>query len=209
LQRSTFFLLLLLVGYALHWLWRKPWGGVISTLPAIASEPAQRALEPPRGRKIEREGRSYFIEHTHDFDIAGEVVSTATYSWTFTNPFYEIDLGLIWGPRTEAYKKKIKFYQGARWLMWSSQSFLSAEEARDLTQHAGNLHLIPANAGIEKVIRWTRKGDKVRIQGSLVRILDEHERVLLQSSTRRDDSGEGACELVWVDAIQIGTRIYR
>jgi hypothetical protein len=58
-------------------------------------------------------------------------------------------------------------------------------------------------------LQWPGRGDRVRIAGHLVNIKDLSGRVLVASSTSRDDTGAGACEVIWVEEIQINGKIYR
>lgn len=151
------------------------------------------------------------IELTHRFEIMGEAISVARYRWAFTNPYFEVDLGLAWGPRVKEYKDRLTFRQTARWLMWSYRGEMDEATKFDIQTHVGNLHLIPAEgrAEVRKAIRSLEKGDLVRIKGFLVRIFGPTGELIATSSTSREDSGDGACEIVWVEEIQINRKIYQ
>jgi hypothetical protein len=43
----------------------------------------------------------------------------------------------------------------------------------------------------------------VRIEGWLVTIESSARELLARSSTRRDDTGNGACEIVWVESLEV------
>ena len=58
-------------------------------------------------------------------------------------------------------------------------------------------------------MRWPGRGDKVRIAGYLVTIKNASGGVAMASSTSREDVGAGACEVIWVEEIQINDKIYR
>lgn len=75
----------------------------------------------------------------------------------------------------------------------------------------GTLHLIPAEGRPElsKAIHWIDKGDLVRVRGFLVKIHGPSGDLIATSSSTRDDTGDGVCEIIWVEELQIGTRIYR
>ncbi len=177
----------------------------------LGREPQQELLSLPASKLLHRDEAMSRLELTHRFDITGEVISVKNYRWSFTNPYYQVDLGLAWGPRVAEYKRKLRFYQGARWLMWSSQEAMDELTQNDIQTHVGNLHLIPAEGRkeVDKAIHWMETGDLVRVKGYLVRIFGAAGEVIATSSTARDDSGNGACEIIWVEELQIGTKIYR
>lgn len=177
----------------------------------LGQEPIQEPL-PRAASKLHSDREDIArIELTHRFEILGEAVSVARYRWAFTNPYFEVDLGLAWGPRVKEYKEKLKFRQTARWLMWSYQGAMDEATRFDIQTHVGNLHLIPATGRSEllKAIRSLEKGDLVRIKGFLVQIFGPTGNLIAVSSTSREDSGDGACEIVWVEEIQINRNIYK
>ena len=176
-----------------------------------SGEPQQAALTSPEVMSVKFHGKSYLVEKLHCYEITGEVLSLETYNVAFKSEFFDVDLGLIWGPRLAELKRKYSFNQGARWLFWSSDDPVPDEERRYITSHISNNHLIPAGGSrnLFKAIRWPSCGDKVRIKGCLVTIKNPSGDVLAASSTSRDDTGAGACEVILVDEIQINTAVYR
>jgi len=177
----------------------------------ISGEPQQTTLPSPETAQVTFHGKNYLLEKHHRYEIAGEVLSIETYRVSFTNEFFDVDLGLIWGPRLPEMKQKYQFTQAARWLIWSSKGPVSDAERRYITSHVSNNHLIPSDGrrNLMKALQWPGRGDKVRIAGYLVNIKDLSGRMILASSTSRDDTGAGACEVIWVEEIQINSRIYR
>lgn len=177
----------------------------------LGEEPRQEELSLPNSKLLNRQSEISRLKLTHRFEISGEAVAVTSYRWSFKNPYYDVDLGLAWGPRIKHYKDQLKFYQGARWLMWSYQESLEPAALQDIQSHIGNIHLIPAEGhpNLEKAIHWIHVGDPVRVRGFLVEIFGPSGELIAASSTRRDDSGDGACEIVWVEELQIGKKIYR
>lgn len=201
---------------ALAWLgWRvvlpRLWSTAAPAPVALDADPVQEPLEPPQRLSVVRDGRVYVVEKLHAYEASGEVLSTSSYDVTWTNDFADVDLALLWGPQREQMKKKYRFFQMGRWLFWRSETQPSAEERQDITRHMSNNHLIPAEGSrrLATAFRWISKGDHVRIRGALVRITDRGGQVYSQSSVSRDDVGDGACEVVWVDELQIGSRVFR
>lgn len=177
----------------------------------LSQEPIQTPIQPPERVSITREGKTYQVEKLARYEIVGQVLSTTTYRVSFANDFFDVDLGLIWGPKMDMLLERYKFYQDGRWLFWRTNQPVTDEDRAYVTAHISNNHLIPAEGrkNIDKAIRWAGKGDVVRLKGALVSVLDEHGEVLLASSLVRSDSGGGACEVMWVEEVQIGQRLYR
>jgi len=201
--------LLLYFGYAQ--IYMRPRAVASSHAVDVSGEPRQTALPSPEVVRVEFDGKSYLIEKHHRYEISGEVLSVETYNVAFKSEFFDVDLGVIWGPRVADLKQKYTFNQGGRWLFWSSKDPVSEDERRYITAHISNNHLIPAEGrrNLFKAVRWPSRGDKVRIAGYLVTIKNLSGGVAVASSTSRDDSGAGACEVIYVDEIQINTAIYR
>jgi hypothetical protein len=70
---------------------------------------------------------------------------------------------------------------------------------QDIVRSSANMHMIPADDAVAAALRRIERGDRVRIDGWLVQIEAKDWR--WRSSLTRDDSGGGACELVYVCSI--------
>lgn len=66
--------------------------------------------------------------------------------------------------------------------------------------HSANMHMIPSSSAVARHLRAVRVGHVVRFAGYLVsaRAADGWR---WDSSLSREDSGPGACELVWVETV--------
>ena len=62
------------------------------------------------------------------------------------------------------------------------------------------MHMVPANATVAADLARVGEGDRVRVDGWLVQ-LDRPGGWRWRSSLTREDSGGGACELVYVCAV--------
>ena len=212
MQRIAVIVALLLVAYVV-WLygWRRPTGGLPASPVVVSDEPVQEALDKPITMHVERGKKKFVLELTHRFEISGRVLSAEHYNVTWTNDFFDVDLGLVWGPRIEDLLERFHFHQDGRWLFWRSSEPVSDEDRAYVNAHSGNEHLIPKEGSrrVDHAIRWVEKGDTVRISGHLVVIRNSAWQELARSSTSRDDTGGGACEIVYVEEIQIGKTVYR
>ncbi|MBL8921131.1 MAG: hypothetical protein JNJ54_19870 [Myxococcaceae bacterium] len=212
---SRWWLALLGVGALGVGVWRvvlpRAWSSPAREPVSLELEPVQEPIEPPERVAVTRGGRAFVIEKLYRYEHSGEVLSATAYDVAWTNEFFDVDVGTIWGPTREALKQRFTFQQMGRFLFWRTDSMPTEEERLDVTRHIANNHLIPAEGSthLARAVRFIREGDVVRIKGSLVRILDEGGGVLATSSVVRDDTGAGACEIVWVDELQIGSRVFR
>jgi len=63
------------------------------------------------------------------------------------------------------------------------------------------MHVIPAEPWIAKELKKLRRGDVVRLDGTLVDV-DHASGFKWRSSLSRDDSGDGSCEIFFVQSIE-------
>ena len=200
-------LLLAFLGY--KYIWMHPRSVATAAPVDIHLEPVQKVLQTPLTVQIKRGGKKFTIDMHHSYEISGEVLSSEHYDLSWTNDFFDVDTGLIWGPKIEQLKEDFTFHQSGRWLFWRWDKKFPKDYTDYVGLHVSNNHLIPAEGHkqLGRAIRWIGEGDHVRIKGYLVDI--KGTRFLQKSSTTRSDHGNGACEIIWVTELQIGTKIYR
>ena len=156
--------------------------------------------------KTEAAGYDITIRYLASYDIKALVVHTHDYnSGDYTSQLAPRDLALAWGPVAE-YNNRIDFHwsQSNRWYYWQ------VNDARELdpvggtsgvSTHSANNHIVPANAEIRKELMKVKAGDSVELKGYLVDIhgtKDDGSWVSWTSSTSRTDTGDGACEIIYV-----------
>ena len=67
------------------------------------------------------------------------------------------------------------------------------------------MHMIPASDEVYSVLKEIRNGDIIELSGSLVNVADDNDGWRWKSSQTRNDTGNGACELIWVESLKIVT----
>jgi hypothetical protein len=110
------------------------------------------------------------------------------------------DLALGWQRmREDAVLSQLRISQSSRWYnyRWKDQPPLPP---REIARSSANMHMIPANDTVADALAGIGKGDRVRIDGWLVEATAP-DGWRWRSSTTRDDTGGGACEVVYVCAI--------
>ena len=133
------------------------------------------------------------------FSIEARVLGREDYHLGRESEFSPTDLALGWGRMTEdAVLSRLEISQSSRWYRyrWNDAPPIPLQE---IIQSSANMHMIPADDAVAAALRRIERGDRVRIDGWLVQVEDGDWR--WRSSLTRDDSGGGACELVYVCSI--------
>jgi len=135
------------------------------------------------------------------FSIEARVLSRKRYYFGRAAKLVPVDLALGWGPMSdESILKSIKISQSNRFYFWFVKKFPIPKQ--EIITHSSNMHLIPANSEIRSKIKKARKGSLVKFSGYLVKATCD-DGWHWNSSLKRDDVGNGACELVWVDEFEL------
>ncbi len=132
--------------------------------------------------------------------IEGRVLGTQHY---YSDPVASLapyDVGLGWGKMSDsAVLRQMKLSQSNRFLFWrwERQPPLPTKE---IETHASNNHLVAANSAVARQIAWLKEGELIRLEGSLIEATGNDGGKWI-SSLRRDDDGNGACEVMWVSKL--------
>ena len=180
--------------------------------PSLTRDPIQIEVEGTENGTYK--GREIGVTYKDYYDITGVVGSVMDY-WGLGD--YEMlvprDVCLIWGGLVDAFNNgTAKFTQSGRFC----HPIIDGEELNslDVAQVRGvfgnkmlalrefsNNHVIPSTAEIRGQIFGLKTGDKVRLSGYLVQV--RYGKIQLNSSTTRDDFGNGACEVFYVTKVDI------
>jgi hypothetical protein len=161
-------------------------------------EPFQIALET-QPRLVRKD---YKIEALARFSIEARVLRAERYRFDHAADLAPVDLALGWGDMSNsAVLEKINISQGQRFYEWNV-SGSPPIPIRDIELQSANMHMIPANDEVDRVLKDARAGNIVRISGYLIdaRGPDGYH---MRSSLTREDTGPGACEVVWVERIAL------
>jgi hypothetical protein len=129
------------------------------------------------------------------------VLSRKNYHFDRESELSPVDFALGWQLMSdETVLKDIEIKQSGRWYFWRVERFPIPRQAIE-TQSA-NMHLIPANKYIEKALDKVKQGQIINMTGALVRA-DSQDGWQWQSSLTRTDTGNHACEVMYVDSITV------
>ncbi len=145
----------------------------------------------------------YEIIPTARFDIKAKVLGSKRYIFGREADISPVDLALGWGPMSdEAILQHIQISQGNRFYRWRVKEFPIPR--RQIETNSANMHLIPANKSVADKIKAARHGDIITLSGHLVNIKGK-DGWMWKSSLTRQDTGSGACELIWVEQFDVVT----
>lgn len=117
-----------------------------------------------------------------------------------------LDLALAWGPVASRpdIQDQLKVSQRHRFFFWRAGKGNLLPIRQALLTGMANTHIVPANEKVAEQIDGLEVGQVVLLSGSLVDI-SRNGRVMRTSMTR-DDYGAGACEILYVDHVEVKGR---
>jgi hypothetical protein len=164
--------------------------GVLAPEEPRQSEPASRA---PWSRK------KHLITPLADFELRARVLGRERYRFDRAAEISPLDLALGWGPMSNTrVLEALSISQRDRWFFWSANRL--PLPPGEINSHAANMHMIPATKAVEARLLAVRPGQLVELRGQLVKV-DGQDGWHWLSSLSRTDTGDGSCEVVWVDSI--------
>jgi len=163
-------------------------------------EPYQASISSPASHQID----DYTITELAEINIKAKVLSRENYYMDREADLSPVDLTLGWGNMSdESVLENIEISQSGRFYYWRVKSFPIPR--REIESSSANMHLIPANEAVASDIKKIRKGDIIELSGSLVNVTAASDGWRWQSSQTRYDTGNGACELIWVNSLRVVT----
>lgn len=159
--------------------------------------PQQQALDDAQPQNI----NGYQVTPLAKFDIQARLLSSESYSMGREADLSPIDFALGWGPMSdEAVLDKIDIRQSGRFYFWHVDAFPIPRN--EIETHSANMHMIPVDASVERALKTVRVGQVVHIMGYLVEA-KAADGWRWKSSLTRNDTGNGACELVLVKSVYV------
>ena len=176
----------------------------------------ERVVDRPPGvlvadepRQVDAGGDRRFVHRGYEFtararyEITARVLRKEIYRLDGGAGLAPVDLGVGWGPMSDtAVLDHIHFSQMGRFLYWDARDGGFPLPPRVLQTHAAQMHMVPADAALESRLKRLRPGQIVHVQGWLVDIRGPGG-FAWSTSLRRDDTGDGACEILFVEALDV------
>lgn len=203
----------LLVIYGITFFTRNNYRGITEIVPETLKDPVQKPVSSLKPVTFSKDGYAYELLPRFDYTVSALLVHKLNYKrfsiYKYASVF-PMDVSLVWGSNlaTKVYQsEKLRFWQDGRFTYWQYEAGLEVNPSE-----IANEHLIVNDQTIERKMNSLNVGDQVKIKGKLVDVvatntgqvnIDRPPLYKWQTSTIRNDSGAGACEIIYVEDIDI------
>jgi hypothetical protein len=136
------------------------------------------------------------------FSIDARVLHRKVYRYDSQAALVPVDLALGWGPMSDQkVLDQLRITQSMRfyWYEYPRQAPIPKEE---IISHSTNVHIIPSTKAIASQCKSLRQGSLIHLSGELVEA-NGPAIGTWRSSLSRTDTGNGACELMWVKELRV------
>jgi hypothetical protein len=162
------------------------------------SEPNQKKLNKPLSWIMD----DYKFSAIANFELSARVLSIKSYGSDDMSEFCQIDIALGWGKMSDqSVIDKLDIKQQHRWYVWRTKNFPIPK--REIEISSSNIHIVPATDKVEELLDDIIRGNIVLLKGKLVNVNKIGKKFTWKTSTKRDDTGGGACEILWLERISI------
>jgi len=165
----------------------------------IASEPEQVAVA---GGAKPIDYHAFHLQPLAHFTIDARVLHRKIYRYDRPAELVPVDLALGWGPMSDQHvldhlriSQSMRFY----WYEYQRQPPIPKDQ---IISHSTNIHVIPSTTAIASRCKSLRTGSLVHLSGELVEATGPGIGTW-RSSLSRTDTGNGACELMWVEKMSV------
>ena len=202
----------LIIAASFAWLLVSFWNrndlpGDIAYVPALANEPKQTATRE-RPFDVSFNDVDYRVEPEYAYDITGMVVSyrhhhedNSRMHALAKDHLNMLDVCVIWGDNpTNERLDRISFWNGLFTCNVKTRD-QQAWDAFDMNQLSNN-HLLSEDELIRRQVKKIRVGDQIRVRGYLAAYTSDGTG-RRGTSTTRTDTGNGACETIFVEEFKI------
>jgi len=134
------------------------------------------------------------------FGLESRVLGTRRYRFGQETDVSNIDVAFGWGRMADPeIVSQLSVSQSGRFYFWRAREL--PIPAAEIVRSSANMHMIAANDSVRRELKRLKEGDQVRLHGVLVDVYWPNGGYWKTSLTR-EDSGAGACEIVWVHRLE-------
>jgi hypothetical protein len=179
-----------------------------SDIPALLLPPVQVTMSPPQVLTV----KDCTVTKVASYVVTARILSTSRAWLDAMSNLAPVDLTLGWGLMADKRLiSQVWVTSGGRWADFTIPNaknlykyYPKKEPVRpwEIFTHVGNTHIIPASDRIRKMIGSLRRDQIVTLKGALVRVNLPDGRHW-NSSMSREDMGDGGCEIMYVEDIEI------
>jgi len=134
------------------------------------------------------------------FGLESRVLGTRNYRFGRETEVSTLDVALGWGRMADpGIVSRFSISQSGRFYFWRAKELpIPADE---VARSSANMHMIAANEAVRRELGRLDAGDRVRLHGVLLD-LRWSDGGYWKTSLTREDTGAGACEIVWVHRLE-------
>ena len=179
--------------------------GNIDFVSEIESEPRQ--TETREGSfEVTFNDVDYLVEPEYEYDITAMVVSYRHHDHDYSrmhrlaeDHLNMLDVCVVWGDNTRAQLREIEFWNGIFTCNISTRD-RAAWATFDMNKLSNN-HLLSDDPRVRDRVKRIRVGDQIRVRGYLASYTSPAG--TRGTSTTRTDTGDGACETLYIERFEI------
>jgi hypothetical protein len=163
----------------------------------VDDEPLQTALAGAPSLRP----RGYQLNPVATFEGTVRVLGKKRYRADAHARLAPFDLAVGWGPMSDtAILDQFHIFQTQRLYIWRTERYPIPKE--EVIRNSTNIHIIPAGSDVSAVLSRIREGHLIRFSGRLVDVLST-DGGRWRTSRSRTDAGVGACEILWLEEVEI------
>ena len=159
---------------------------------------------------VSTEGETYQVKPKFDYDLEGVIVSyhnaddfSDIWHHARWKDFINLrDLCVVWGSNVETGVYLDMDFHNDSWTCWFSWPSAEVGQRFQMTQLSNN-HVLIDDEVIKAKLMRSEPGDHIRLKGVLVEYSNPRSGFFRSTSTTRDDTGNGACETIYVTDFEI------
>lgn len=196
MNRNILILIIIALLFSLHYWYNRP----------APYGPGVAVPELPIQESTDKEPflfKDFTFKPLAKFHIRARVLSKENYYIDGSSKLSPTDLAMGWGNLSDkTIIDQLDISQRGRFYYWKPKGNGYPIPKKDIIRSSANMHIIPANDIVEDALSDVREGNIVTIEGYLVEI-SKPDGWHWKSSTTRNDSGGGACEVIYTEMIKI------
>jgi len=204
---KKFIIAVVIIGAATQWWMRKPATVVVSSPPPevrISGPASERDSPVQRGysSRASFEINGHEVQPLAEFAVTARVLSVERYHSDRAAQLSPVDLALGWGSMSrKSVSDRLSISQSGRWYHWRYSGEPPLPH-REIEQSSANMHIIPASKEVAKIVADAGTGSVVSLRGYLIQAKGK-DGWTWRSSLSRDDTGDGSCEVLFVQAAEV------
>jgi hypothetical protein len=155
-------------------------------------------------------GYEFVITPLARYVLRGVVVSRESYHVGWNAELSPCDVAVVWGELAADHAwHRLGWSQDGRWYFWRWHGRRPFSDAF-VVSRSSNTHIVPATSVLRRAARSLSPGDITEMIGELVMIEGRkgRERVRWKSSLSRTDTGDGSCELLYLQRLTVNGKVY-